>query len=86
MEAEIGRIDAKEAKRMTGRVKRQADLLIRLLHKKFTNEPAEIEDQVRTHQPPVAVCINRARLLSRIFHNSRDRYRSCFSISVRSLL
>jgi hypothetical protein len=60
LEAEIGKIDVKEAKRMLeittsweqkgraeGRAEGQADLLIRQLKKKFANVPAEIENQVR---------------------------------------
>jgi hypothetical protein len=60
LEMKIGKIDAKEAEKMMeittsweqkgkaeGRVEGQADLLIRLLHKKFTNLPAEIENQVK---------------------------------------
>ena len=55
-EAEIGKIDTKEAERMMdittswerkGRAEGQADLLIRLLHKKFNNVPPEIENQVK---------------------------------------
>ena len=56
LEAEIGKIDTKEAERMMdittswerkGRAEGQADLLIRLLHKKFNNVPPEIENQVK---------------------------------------
>lgn len=60
LEAEIGKIDTKEAEKMMeittswerkgrveGRVEGQADLLIRLLKKKFTNVPTEIENQVK---------------------------------------
>ncbi len=56
LEAEIGKIDTKEAEKMMeittswerkGRVEGQADLLIRLLHKKFTNIPPEMENQVK---------------------------------------
>ena len=64
LEAEIGRIDAKEAERMLeittswerkgraeGKVEGQADLLIRQLKKKFDNVPPEIETRVRNLPP-----------------------------------
>ena len=64
LETEIGKIDIKEAERMmeittsweqkgkmAGRAEGQADLLIRLLHKRFTTVPKEVENQVRTLPP-----------------------------------
>ncbi len=64
LESEIGRIDAKEAERMIeittsweqkgkkeGRMEGQADLLIRLLYRKFTDVPSEIENRIRTLPP-----------------------------------
>ena len=64
LEAEIGKIDAKEVEimmeittsweqkgrvkgRAEGKVEGQADLLIRLLQKKFANIPPEMENQVK---------------------------------------
>lgn len=60
LEIEMGKIDVKEAKQMMeittswerkGRAEGQADLLIRLLHKKFTNVPPEMENQVKALPP-----------------------------------
>jgi hypothetical protein len=60
LEAEIGKVDTKEAEKMMeittswerkgraeGKAEGQANILVRLLKKKFGNMPVEVEDKVR---------------------------------------
>ena len=42
-----GRVKGRAEGRAEGKVEGQADLLIRLLHKKFANIPPEMENQVK---------------------------------------
>ena len=46
-----GRAEGRIEVRAEGRAEGQADLLIRLLHKRFTTVPKEVENQVRTLPP-----------------------------------
>jgi flagellar biosynthesis/type III secretory pathway protein FliH len=46
-----GKMAGRAEGRIEGRAEGQADLLIRLLHKRFTTVPKEVENQVRTLPP-----------------------------------